>query len=176
MNLIGGDSDARAVLCALIGLMEDSDPVVRTRFSQSVRFLLTETTRNSEQGSLSEVRITSEMTQIYKLHSFCNTVEIHILINNSTVHLQLYFKVSYILLSGHDLIILGLFLVKILFLMCVCFFSLFKLLVARLKEAFNNAKLNRDDELRNTLILTTGEIGRYGAPFVNTQEQNSLKF
>uniref|UniRef100_A0A671W862 Serine/threonine-protein kinase ATR n=1 Tax=Sparus aurata TaxID=8175 RepID=A0A671W862_SPAAU len=88
VNLIGGDSDARAVLCALIGLMEDSDPVVRTRFSQSVRFLLTETTRNSEQGSLSE------------------------------------------------------------------------LLVARLKEAFNNAKLNRDDELRNTLILTTGEIGR----------------
>lgn len=115
MNLIGGDSDARAVLCALIGLMEDSDPVVRTRFSQSVRFLLTETTRNSEQGSLSEVRITSEMTQIYKLHSFCNTVEIHILINNSTVHLQSYFKVSYILSSGHDLIILGLFLVKILF-------------------------------------------------------------
>ncbi|KAM8736458.1 serine/threonine-protein kinase ATR isoform 1-T1 [Acanthopagrus schlegelii] len=88
VNLVGEDSDSRAVLCALIGLMEDSDPVVRTRFSQSVRFLLTETTRNSEQGSLSE------------------------------------------------------------------------LLVARLKEAFNNAKLNRDDELRNTLILTTGEIGR----------------
>ena len=59
---------------------------------------------------------------------------------------------------------------------CVCFFLLFKLLVTRLKEAFNNAKLNRDDELRNTLILTTGEIGRYGTPFVNTQEQNSLKF
>jgi len=33
--------------------------------------------------------------------------------------------------------------------------------VAGLKEAFTNAKLNKDDELRNTLILTTGEIGRY---------------
>ncbi|XP_031592853.2 serine/threonine-protein kinase ATR isoform X3 [Oreochromis aureus] len=88
VNLTGADSDSRAILCALIGLMEDSDPVVRTRFSQSVRFLVTETTRNSEQGSLNE------------------------------------------------------------------------LLVARLKEAFSKAKLNRDDDLRNTLILTTGEIGR----------------
>ncbi|KAM9341615.1 serine/threonine-protein kinase ATR [Symphorus nematophorus] len=88
VDLAGGDSDSHAVLCALIGLMEDSDPVIRIRFSQSVRFLLTETNRNSEQGSLSE------------------------------------------------------------------------LLVGRLKEAFNNAKLNRDDDLRNTLILTTGEIGR----------------
>uniref|UniRef100_A0A3B4FF58 Serine/threonine-protein kinase ATR n=1 Tax=Pundamilia nyererei TaxID=303518 RepID=A0A3B4FF58_9CICH len=88
VNLTGADSDSRAVLCTLIGLMEDSDPVVRTRFSQSVRFLLAETTRNSEQGSLNE------------------------------------------------------------------------LLVARLKEAFSTAKLNRDDDLRNTLILTTGEIGR----------------
>ncbi|KAM7376136.1 hypothetical protein PAMP_005881 [Pampus punctatissimus] len=88
VNLLGGDSDSRAVLCALIGLMDDSDPVVRTCFSQSVRFLLTEPPRNSEQDSLSE------------------------------------------------------------------------LLVARLTEAFNNAKHNRDDDLRNTLILTTGEIGR----------------
>ncbi|XP_058471109.1 serine/threonine-protein kinase ATR isoform X2 [Solea solea] len=88
VNLTGGDSDSRAVLCALIGLMEDSDSAVRIHFSQSVRFLLTESTRNSEQSSLSE------------------------------------------------------------------------LLVARLKEAFNNAKLNKDDDLRNTLILTTGEIGR----------------
>uniref|UniRef100_A0A8C3AR75 Serine/threonine-protein kinase ATR n=1 Tax=Cyclopterus lumpus TaxID=8103 RepID=A0A8C3AR75_CYCLU len=88
VKLVGGDSDSQAVLCALIGLMEDSDPAVRTCFSQSVRFLLTETSRNSEQGSLSE------------------------------------------------------------------------LLVTRLKEAFNTAKLNRDDDLRNTLILTTGEIGR----------------
>ncbi|KAK5917220.1 hypothetical protein CgunFtcFv8_012127 [Champsocephalus gunnari] len=88
VNLVDGDSGSQEVLCALIGLMEDSDPVVRIRFSQSVRFLLTDATRNSEQGSLSE------------------------------------------------------------------------LLVARLKEAFNNAKLKRDDDLRNTLILTTGEIGR----------------
>uniref|UniRef100_A0A3B3YIZ0 Serine/threonine-protein kinase ATR n=1 Tax=Poecilia mexicana TaxID=48701 RepID=A0A3B3YIZ0_9TELE len=34
-----------------------------------------------------------------------------------------------------------------------------QLLVARLKEAFSNAKASRDDDLRNTLILTTGEIG-----------------
>ncbi|XP_034530392.1 serine/threonine-protein kinase ATR [Notolabrus celidotus] len=88
VNLSGGDSDSQAVLCALIGLMEDADPRIRTHFSQSVRFLLTETARNPEQGSLNE------------------------------------------------------------------------LLVARLKEAFNNAKLNRDDDLRNTLILTTGEVGR----------------
>ncbi|XP_054597718.2 serine/threonine-protein kinase ATR isoform X1 [Nothobranchius furzeri] len=88
VNLTGGDGDSRAVLCALIGLMEDSDPAVRTRFGQSVRFLLTETNKNSEHGVLNE------------------------------------------------------------------------LLVARLKEAFNNAKVNRDDDLRNTLILTTGEIGR----------------
>lgn len=75
-----------------------------------------------------------------------------------------------------DPIIFGFFLVKKLFGVYVCFVYLFKLLVARLKEAFNNAKLNRDDELRNTLILTTGEIGRYGSPFVYTQEQNSVKF
>nr|XP_046179436.1 serine/threonine-protein kinase ATR [Oncorhynchus gorbuscha] len=35
-----------------------------------------------------------------------------------------------------------------------------ELLVSRVKEAFSKAKLNRDDELRSTLILTTGEIGR----------------
>ena len=55
MNLTGGDSDSRAVLCALIGLIEDSDPVVRVRLGQSVRFLLTETSKNSEQGILNEV-------------------------------------------------------------------------------------------------------------------------
>ncbi|KAM9842902.1 serine/threonine-protein kinase ATR [Aulostomus maculatus] len=86
VNLAAGDADSRAVLSALVGLMQDSDSVVRTHFSQSVRFLLTEPT--SKDGALSD------------------------------------------------------------------------LLVARLKEAFNNAKLNRDDDLRNTLILTTGEIGR----------------
>ncbi|RVE57450.1 hypothetical protein OJAV_G00216500 [Oryzias javanicus] len=35
-----------------------------------------------------------------------------------------------------------------------------ELLVARLKESFSNAKMNRDDGLRHTLILTLGEIGR----------------
>ncbi|KAF3845218.1 hypothetical protein F7725_008381, partial [Dissostichus mawsoni] len=59
VNLVDGDSGSQEVLCALIGLMEDSDPVVRIRFSQSVRFLLTETTRNSEQGSLSEFLVES---------------------------------------------------------------------------------------------------------------------
>uniref|UniRef100_A0A3P9LDR2 Serine/threonine-protein kinase ATR n=1 Tax=Oryzias latipes TaxID=8090 RepID=A0A3P9LDR2_ORYLA len=33
------------------------------------------------------------------------------------------------------------------------------LLVARMKESFSNAKRNRDDGLRSTLILTLGEIG-----------------
>ncbi|KAM3870953.1 serine/threonine-protein kinase ATR [Diretmus argenteus] len=88
VNLEGGDSDSRAVLCALIGLMEDPDQLVRIGFSQSVRFLLAEPTLNPDHGLRSE------------------------------------------------------------------------LLVARLKEAFTNAKLNRDDDLRSTLILTTGEVGR----------------
>lgn len=57
VDLTGGDSDSRAVLCALIGLMEDSDPAVRIRFSQSISFLLTESNKNPEQqGSLSDVR------------------------------------------------------------------------------------------------------------------------
>lgn len=55
VNLVSGDSDSRAALNALIGLMEDSDPVVRKSFSQSVRFLLMETERNPEQGFLREV-------------------------------------------------------------------------------------------------------------------------
>ncbi|XP_011488483.1 serine/threonine-protein kinase ATR isoform X2 [Oryzias latipes] len=38
--------------------------------------------------------------------------------------------------------------------------TLNELLVARLKESFSNAKKNRDDGLRSTLILTLGEIGR----------------
>ncbi|XP_047467138.1 serine/threonine-protein kinase ATR [Mugil cephalus] len=88
VNLIGGDGDSQAVLCALIGLMEDSDPVVRIQFSQSLRFLLTENSKNAEQATLNE------------------------------------------------------------------------LLVVRLKEAFRKAKLSRDEDLRNTLVLTTGEIGR----------------
>lgn len=88
VNLASGDSDSMAVAGALIGLIEDSDPEVRTQFGQSVRFLLTANSKASEQDSFSE------------------------------------------------------------------------LLVARLKEAFKNAKINQDDDLRNTLILTTGEIGR----------------
>ncbi|KAJ0062993.1 hypothetical protein NL108_010267 [Boleophthalmus pectinirostris] len=88
VSLSSGDSDSRAISCALIGLIEDSDTTVRAGFGQSVRFLLTENGQASEQNSLSD------------------------------------------------------------------------LLVARLKEGFNNAKLKRDDDLRNTLILTTGEIGR----------------
>lgn len=54
--------------------------------------------------------------------------------------------------------------VKGLFLLCFisCRARSLKLLVSRLNEALNNAKVNRDDELRSTLILTTGEIGRYG--------------
>lgn len=55
VNLTGGDGDSRAVLCALIGLMEDSDPVVRIRLSQSISFLLTESNKNSEQDCLSDV-------------------------------------------------------------------------------------------------------------------------
>lgn len=55
VNLVSGDSDSRAALSALIGLMEDSDPEVRKSFSQSVRFLLMETERNPEQCFLREV-------------------------------------------------------------------------------------------------------------------------
>lgn len=55
VSLVGGDSDSQAVLCALIGLMEDPNQAVRIRFSQSVRCLLTETARNSEQGPLNDV-------------------------------------------------------------------------------------------------------------------------
>ncbi|KAF5895245.1 Serine/threonine-protein kinase ATR, partial [Clarias magur] len=35
-----------------------------------------------------------------------------------------------------------------------------ELLVSRLKEAFTNAKTSRNNDLKHTLILTTGEIGR----------------
>nr|XP_057946886.1 serine/threonine-protein kinase ATR isoform X2 [Doryrhamphus excisus] len=85
VSLAGDDGDSREVLCALIGLMEDSNARVRTSFSQSVRFLLTEPTQSSNDGLL---------------------------------------------------------------------------LVACLQEAFNKAKLKQDEDLRHTLILTTGEIGR----------------
>lgn len=55
VNLVNGDNDSCEVLSALIGLMEDSDPVVRKCFSQSVRFLLMESERNSRLSFLSEV-------------------------------------------------------------------------------------------------------------------------
>lgn len=70
VNLTGADSDSRAVLCTLIGLMEDSDPVVRTRFSQSVRFLLAETTRNSEQSSLNEVSNSGVKTPVFLIYYY----------------------------------------------------------------------------------------------------------
>ncbi|XP_028293251.1 serine/threonine-protein kinase ATR [Gouania willdenowi] len=87
VNMTGGDPHSRGLLCALFALMEDSDAAVRIRFSQSVRYLLTES-RSSEQASVDE------------------------------------------------------------------------LLVARLTEAYGKAKSSRDDELRISLILTTGEIAR----------------
>lgn len=69
VSLDGGDSDSRAVLCALLGLMEDLDPAVRICFSRSVRFLLTETTRNTEQDFLNEVSNSSGRTQMSVLHT-----------------------------------------------------------------------------------------------------------
>lgn len=55
VNLVNGDSDSRQVLGALFCLMEDSDPAVRKCFSQSVRFLLMESEKNSGSSFLSEV-------------------------------------------------------------------------------------------------------------------------
>ncbi|XP_049596564.1 serine/threonine-protein kinase ATR [Syngnathus scovelli] len=84
--LADGSDDSQELLSALVGLIEDSDQVVRIAFSQSVRYLLSDP--SSDDGPVSE------------------------------------------------------------------------LLTVRLKEAFNKAKANNDDKLRQTLILTTGEIGR----------------
>jgi len=55
VKLVDGDSDSRAILAALIGLIEDPDPGVRTCFGQSVRFLLAEPAPCTEQGLVSEV-------------------------------------------------------------------------------------------------------------------------
>ena len=55
VNLVGGDSDSQAILSALIGLIEDPDPVVRTCFGQSVRFLLAEPDPSPQYGIVSEV-------------------------------------------------------------------------------------------------------------------------
>lgn len=38
---------------------------------------------------------------------------------------------------------------------------LFQLFVSRMKEAYTNAKISKNSELKDTLILTTGDIGRY---------------
>lgn len=40
-------------------------------------------------------------------------------------------------------------------------FHVFQLFVSRMKEAYTNAKMSRNNELKDTLILTTGDIGRY---------------
>lgn len=72
VNLTGGDSDSRAVLCALIGLMVSSDSAVRIGFSQSIRFLLMERSWNSEQSCLNEV---SEFGLIND-HFFSYTMEV----------------------------------------------------------------------------------------------------
>lgn len=55
VNLLDEDADSRAVIGSLLGLMEDPDPEVRIRLSQSIRFLLPESSGQSEQSSLSEV-------------------------------------------------------------------------------------------------------------------------
>lgn len=55
LNLLDEDADSRLVVGSLLGLMEDRDPAVRIRLSQSVRFLLPESAGQSEQSSLSEV-------------------------------------------------------------------------------------------------------------------------
>lgn len=55
VNLLDEDADSRSVIGSLLGLMEDPDPAVRIHLSQSVRFLLPESSGQSEQSSLSEV-------------------------------------------------------------------------------------------------------------------------
>ncbi|MGH0119838.1 UNVERIFIED_CONTAM: hypothetical protein FKN15_043271 [Acipenser sinensis] len=86
VNLGNHDPDTKAVLSALVNLMEDPDKDVRMLFSKNIKYLLE--SWETEQGALKE------------------------------------------------------------------------LIVSRLKEAYTNAKTARNNELKNTLILTTGEIGR----------------
>ncbi|MGH0136331.1 UNVERIFIED_CONTAM: hypothetical protein FKN15_036029 [Acipenser sinensis] len=86
VNLGNRDPDTKAVLSALVNLMEDPDKDVRMLFSKNIKYLLE--SWETEQGALKE------------------------------------------------------------------------LIVSRLKEAYTNAKTARNNELKNTLILTTGEIGR----------------
>ncbi|XP_041120696.1 serine/threonine-protein kinase ATR-like [Polyodon spathula] len=86
VNLGNRDLDTKAVLTALVNLMEDPDKDVRILFSKNIKYMLE--SWETEQGALKE------------------------------------------------------------------------LIVSRLKEAYTNAKTARNNELKNTLILTTGEIGR----------------
>ncbi|MGH0145669.1 UNVERIFIED_CONTAM: hypothetical protein FKN15_015304 [Acipenser sinensis] len=86
VNLGNHDPDTKAVLSALVNLMEDPDKDVRMLFSKNIKYLLE--SWETEQGALKE------------------------------------------------------------------------LIVSRLKEAYTNAKTARNNELKNTLILITGEIGR----------------
>lgn len=49
----------------------------------------------------------------------------------------------------------------------------FQLFVSKMKEAYTNAKMSRNNELKDTLILTTGDIGRY---LSSSAGFNSFKF
>ncbi|XP_044146292.1 serine/threonine-protein kinase ATR isoform X2 [Bufo gargarizans] len=86
LNIQRDEKDLRAMVEALLNLMEDPDKDVRIAFSGNIRYILESI--NCEEGSLNE------------------------------------------------------------------------LLVGRIKKAYTNAKLARDNEMKDTLILTTGDIGR----------------
>ncbi|XP_040283994.1 serine/threonine-protein kinase ATR isoform X1 [Bufo bufo] len=86
LNVQRDEKDLRAMVEALLNLMEDPDKDVRIAFSGNIRYILESI--NCEEGSLNE------------------------------------------------------------------------LLVGRIKKAYTNAKLARDNEMKDTLILTTGDIGR----------------
>ncbi|KAG8580917.1 hypothetical protein GDO81_007479 [Engystomops pustulosus] len=86
LNVQRDEKDLRAMIQALLSLMEDPDKDIRIAFSGNIRYILEAV--NCEEGSLNE------------------------------------------------------------------------LLVGRIKDAYTNAKLARDNELKDSLILTTGDIGR----------------
>lgn len=68
VNLLDEDADSQSVIGSLLGLMEDPDPAVRIRLSQSVRFLLPESCGQSEQSSLSEVTSSSGRHSVTVTH------------------------------------------------------------------------------------------------------------